>query len=370
MTYSPEVTPCVTESAIESQMTEHHIPALDAVRGGAALLVVFTHMGLLPRPFGALGVAIFFVLSGFLITWLLLRENGQTGSLSLKNFYIRRTLRIFPAFYVFWIVSVTAAILRGARVLWPEAWFSFFYLGDYFAALKLTAGAGTATIMGMTWSLGVEEKFYLLWPWVFRRFRTSSIMLLRVCVGTVLAVWLYRILVCLLLTVPRDYLRYAFESRIDNIMVGALAAVAVSFGRLPKLVETSARWSLAPLAGMIVLAGSTILEGHLQPSFHYMFGMTFDSFLIVIILLQLVALCGTTAWRLLETPFFRFFGQISYSLYLYHLPVIFTVTHFLGRLRYSARLVVELSSSIAVATASYQFIEKPFLRLKRRFEQT
>ena len=98
---------------IQSRIQGQHIPALDAVRGIAALMVVFTHMGLLPRQFGALGVAIFFVLSGFLITWLLLRENDQAGDVSLRNFYVRRTLRIFPAFYVFWAVSICATLLRG-----------------------------------------------------------------------------------------------------------------------------------------------------------------------------------------------------------------------------------------------------------------
>jgi hypothetical protein len=181
-------------------------------------MVVVTHMGLLPRQCGALGVATFFVLSGFLITWLLLRENDQSGNVSLRNFYVRRTLRIFPASHVFWAISICAALLRGAHVLWPEAWASFFYMGDYFAALAL--GAGTSTIMGITWSLGVEEKFYLIRPWVFPKFRNNASSLLRILCGTFLVVWLYRILACLFLNVPRDYLRYAVESRIDNIMVG------------------------------------------------------------------------------------------------------------------------------------------------------
>ena len=75
-----------TQQDIQSRIRGQHIPALDAVRGIAALMVVFTHMGLLPRQFGALGVAIFFVLSGFLITWLLLREDDQSGDVSLRNF--------------------------------------------------------------------------------------------------------------------------------------------------------------------------------------------------------------------------------------------------------------------------------------------
>ena len=250
---------------IQSRIQGQHIPALDALRGIAALMVVFTHMGLLPRQFGALGVAIFFVLSGFLITWLLLRENDQAGDVSLRNFYVRRTLRIFPAFYVFWAVSICAALLRRAQILWPEAWASFFYMGDYYAALALGAGAGTSTIMGITWSLGVEEKFYLIWPWVFRKFRNRATSLLRICLGTVLSVWLYRILVCLFLTVPRDYLRYAFESRLDNIMIGALAAVAVRYGVLPRQITAPARWRVAPMVGILLLIGSTLLGQHCRP---------------------------------------------------------------------------------------------------------
>src|SRR5262249_34331446 len=87
-----------------------NISALDAVRGVAALSVVIAHT-LGPRQLGSMAVAVFFVLSGFLITWLLVRESETTGKISLRDFYIRRTLRIFPAFYVFWIVCVVAAAL-------------------------------------------------------------------------------------------------------------------------------------------------------------------------------------------------------------------------------------------------------------------
>jgi len=365
----PVATSGETNQDIQARIKGQHIPALDAVRGIAALMVVVTHMDLLPRQFGALGVAIFFVLSGFLITWLLLRENDQTGDVSLRNFYVRRTLRIFPAFYVFWAVSILATSWRGARVLWPEAWASFFYMGDYYSALALGAGAGVSTIMGITWSLGVEEKFYLIWPWVFRKFRNTSTSLLRICLGTVLLVWLYRILVCLFLNVPRDYLRYSFESRIDNIMIGALAAVAVRFGVLPKQITAATRWRLAPMVGIAVLVASTLLEQHLPPAYHYVFGMTFDSVVIVIILLQLIIVSDRTGWRWLEMSGPRFFGKISYSLYLYHLPVLLTVGYFLSHYRYRFQLVADFVFSILLATLSYQLVEKPFLRLKRRFER-
>src|SRR5260370_37330524 len=97
-----------------------------------------------------MAVAIFFVLSGFLITWLLVRESDTTGQISLRDFDLRRVLRIFPAFHVFWVVCIGAALLTGIQIPRGEAWSSFFYVGDYYEALKHAPDG----IMGITWSLG------------------------------------------------------------------------------------------------------------------------------------------------------------------------------------------------------------------------
>ena len=235
----------------------------------------------------------------------------------------------------------------------------------------LFVGAGASAIMVNTWSLGVEEKFYLIWPWIFQKFRNVTAILLRICIGTVLLAWLYRVVVCLFLHPPPGYLQFAFESRLDNIMIGALAAVAVRASRLPKVLLISARWSCIPLAGITLLVGSTLLQWVLPSSFHYIVGMSFDSLVIVITLIQLITLSDRKEWRWLETPLLRFFGKISYSLYLYHLPVIFTVTYLVARYHYRWRvaLLSEFVFSIAFATLSYQLVERPFLRLKRRFER-
>ena len=124
-----------------------HLPALDAVRGIAACLVVFAHI-LGPLKLGATGVLIFFVLSGFLITWSPLRELERTGEISIHNFYVRRTLRIFPAFYVFWVVCVVVAHVTHASFSWAEAIASFFYMGDYYTAIH---PSHAHQIMGITW---------------------------------------------------------------------------------------------------------------------------------------------------------------------------------------------------------------------------
>src|SRR5262252_264954 len=114
-------------SDLKSKLSLSHIPALDGIRAIAVFLVIFYHFGFLWVP-GGLGVVIFFVLSGFLITWLLLKENEKYGDVSLKGFYQRRILRIFPAFYVYWTALVLLLLLKGKTVLWPHAISAFFYV--------------------------------------------------------------------------------------------------------------------------------------------------------------------------------------------------------------------------------------------------
>ncbi len=111
---------------------------------------------------GGLGVMMFFVLSGFLITWLLLIEGDKNGKISLTKFYMRRTLRIFPAFYFFWFCGISIYILRGHHIVWPEALSAFFYLSNYYYGIPL--GEADGSLFSHTWSLCVEEQFYLLWP--------------------------------------------------------------------------------------------------------------------------------------------------------------------------------------------------------------
>ena len=127
-------------------------------------MVVLTHAKLYEvYNLGAFAVNVFFVISGFLITLLLIGETERTEAVSLKHFYIRRTLRIFPAFYLSWAATLaTGYVLHKPYSVWePVA--TFFYMGDYFHALYRS----TDRLMGVAWSLGVEEKFYVLWPAVF-----------------------------------------------------------------------------------------------------------------------------------------------------------------------------------------------------------
>lgn len=139
-----------------------HLPSLDGIRAIAVFLVVFYHLGVPGIP-GGMGVLIFFVLSGFLITWLLLKEEERFGHISLKLFYARRTLRIFPAFYVYWFLIIGLSIISSRHIFRAQAVCSFFYISNYYQAIFGDPNTG----LSHTWSLGVEEQFYLVWPVTF-----------------------------------------------------------------------------------------------------------------------------------------------------------------------------------------------------------
>jgi peptidoglycan/LPS O-acetylase OafA/YrhL len=339
-----------------------NIPALDAVRGIAALMVVIAHT-IGPRQLGSMAVAIFFVLSGFLITWLLVKESDITGKISLRDFYIRRTLRIFPAFYVFWIVCVGAAVLRGVQIPWGEAWSSFFYLGDYNAAFRQATGG----IMGITWSLGVEEKFYLMWPFIFASLHRNPAKLLKLGCSLIVGIWLYRVVLSLTFSLPTDYLRYAFESRLDNILYGSVLALAFRRAKLDPILRAAQRVPLMPMALAGSLVGLTFLEESAGATYHYVFGMALDSTIIAVALIQLVHLAALHGWTWLDHPTLRFLGRISYSLYLYHIVVIATVYHYLPNLRLRWAYPLIFVGSVLMAYASYRLVEKPFLKLKDHF---
>jgi peptidoglycan/LPS O-acetylase OafA/YrhL len=357
------------DDSLASKLRGSHIPTLDGLRGCSAWLVVLAHLGLLPGAFGHLGVSIFFVLSGFLITSLLAGEAEKRGSVSLSQFYMRRTLRIFPAFYAFWICCILAFWLSHQPLNWPEATASFFYFGDYYNALRsLHPVTAVLPMMVLTWSLGVEEKFYLLWPFLFRRFRERMGVLIKIAFGGIVCALVYRVSVVVLAASPGDYLYYAFDARIDNLLFGCLLALVARR-------ETSARWQrvLAPhpasaLLTLSLVAGVTFAYGYVDGRYYMSAGLTLDAILITILFVQLISWSSHWMWSWLDSRPLRFFGGISYSLYLYHWVVLVLVQYFMHSYRWRFQAAVTALASVAVATLSARFIEEPFLRLKKRFQ--
>jgi peptidoglycan/LPS O-acetylase OafA/YrhL len=323
-----------------TNLSMREIPSLYGLRGAAAFAVVVYHYTLghgkfasvLPGPFA---VTLFFELSGLLITWLLLKEIGQRGTLDRRQFYLRRALRLFPVFYVVWIMCRLADPFAGS-------WATFFYMGDYYHALTQHYN-----ILTVGWSLGVEEKFYLLWPFLLARVERDR--LVKILFGVLIFEPIYRSTLTLL--GYRTYTWFAFDTHLDPIVLGCLIAIAAKDGWTPP------KWVSHPATPLCAL----ILVFALQSQSDAV------TYLLAVILVSV--LCRPPA--LLNHPLARYFGAISYSLYLSHdysREVLWP--RLLGSVHipyFALRFASQFLLAIILASALHYAIERPFLHLKDRF---
>lgn len=334
---------------------------LDGLRAIAIGLVVLLHASMMPgfpqnplllgvARIGGFGVTVFFVLSGFLITHLLLAEEKRTGTMSLSRFYLRRAFRILPAAYVYVAgVSIVAALV-GASLTAGEVASSMFFVRN------LTGGS---TLTAHFWSLAIEEQFYLIWP-----------VALWLCPARH-RFWL-TVLSCLVAPVWRQCNIEAFgavninwsraDLRYDALLMGACLAILRGDDLCALARKVIARHSAVVVVGSCVLVASSLsvetlgIPGWLQAA-----TPTFQHFLLAIITLGVVdgesrAVKSVLDWRPLVIV-----GQLSYSLYLWQ--QVFLVP---WRGNASIDVPIVLAAALLAAIASYLLIEKPTLRLRER----
>ena len=344
-----------------ANLAKSHIPSLDGLRAIAAFLVVFYHAGIEWAP-GGLGVLIFFVLSGFLITWLLLKEEEQSGAISLKLFYFRRSLRIFPAFYAYWLLFSAVSLLLHKRYDVAQAISAFFYVNNYYQALHGDPNTG----LSHTWSLGIEEQFYLLWPLLFMLLREARHRL-RFLIAAIVLLVLYREALIFLFHRDQGYIYEAFDTRADHLLMGCLLAVALRAGVWTGLWRRLCftPWlSVVPI-GLLVI--STALALRFGSTYRDAVAFVVDPLLVTVLIVQTIAHPSAGLGVALNWDWMRYLGTISYSVYLYQQLVVEPVRKLTARWPVVSMLATILAV-IAVASASYWIVERPFLRLKKRFE--
>jgi peptidoglycan/LPS O-acetylase OafA/YrhL len=306
----------------------------------------------------AIGVEVFFVLSGFLITWLLLEEYDATGTVSLRRFYTRRALRIFPAYYVY--LGVTAVALWLLPVGRPSGeWLAAVtYTHNYYRAVE-TMGPHPLYHL---WSLAAEEQFYLLWPvaLVFL-LRRGGRHLVQVALATVLVGVLgWRLLLIHGLDAPLGYVRFAFETRADTLAAGCLLAVGRGSDWY-RWIERRATWRAPIVTGLAILFATALLT---IPR-HYAWAHTANAALCSLLFVQVLSVAGTQSWRWLDSATMRHLGTLSYPLYLWHLWALM-----IGgavATEPASQFAVGIIFALVFATASYRFIERPALRLRDRW---
>jgi peptidoglycan/LPS O-acetylase OafA/YrhL len=364
-------------------------PGLNALRFFAALCVIISHIELIKGSFGfkhywnnvlifnlgGLGVYFFFVLSGFLITFLLLKEKEQAGAIRIRQFYLRRILRIWPLYYAICILG--------------------FFILPYFKAIAIPylredfqAHFGTNLVLyllilpnlafslyqavphiGQTWSIGVEEQFYLGWPWLIAKAKNVFRSLL-IVIGLIV---LLKVLVLLLGNFfgGQDWYpvlkRFVAMSKFECMAIGGIGAYFL-YTKNEKILRymCDGRLFWLSLLGIPLLIYFT--PAKIQDSIHLVYSVLF---LIIIMYIS-----GNTriAGRL-ETRYFSYLGKISYGIYMYHFIIIPIVMYLYNR---SGLELGELSCNLILYTAitgltilvsglSYALFEERFIRLKDRF---
>jgi peptidoglycan/LPS O-acetylase OafA/YrhL len=337
------------------------IPALDALRAFSVLLVMAYHFGF--QVPGGYGVVAFFVLSGFLITWLLLKEHESTGTISLRRFYMRRALRIFPAFYVYWFLLVGALLVTGREVPWGHAVSAFVYLSNYYNALLGDPNTG----FSHTWSLAIEEQFYLLWPAIFLFFMRDPGRMACRLIWLIAAVWGYRAVLAWGFEVDQGYIYAAFDTRFDALLVGCLAAVLLHRRRGERVVRWITSHPALPLVSLLAITLLVIDLPFDIPRRRDVFGFALVPPLIAILIIQTIGLQRSRWWSWLDHRALRFLGSISYPLYLYQQVTLHMVRDGLSMWPVVLQFAAACAFTVLVASCSYYVVERRFLRLKSRF---
>jgi peptidoglycan/LPS O-acetylase OafA/YrhL len=348
---------------LATNLQQKKIPSLDGLRAVAVIFVILNHLKVPYVPEGR-GVLTFFVLSGFLITWLLLKESEQQGGISIRDFYFRRVLRIFPAFYVFWIIYFSLLFIMNGVPSRGEFWDCFtalFYVRNYRFALS------SSTHMAHTWALSAEEQFYLLWPCLFAVLQFDLKKLTRVLIGAIAAVDIYRMILFFNFHVHESWLNYAFDCRIDHLLVGCLLAVLLKRGTLAQFwgFATSRVWySLVPF-GLIVASIALNFRYHL--AYRIAVGFVLDPILTAVLIVQVIAFGQSVLWGWLNSRVVRYLGQVSYSVYLYHVFANGVVTRLLGRKPTLLVVMAAIGLATILGSISYYLVEKKFLKMKSKF---
>ncbi|MGF7238354.1 MAG: acyltransferase family protein, partial [Frankia sp.] len=355
-----------------------HWPALDGLRAIAVLAVLLYHAGVTWLPGGLLGVDLFFVLSGFLITGLLLGEWNRSGRIDLARFWGRRARRLLPALLVL-LLAVCAyarfvASPTQAASLRDDGLATLFYVGNWRFALSHQGYFDTTAPSPLrhTWSLAVEEQFYLVWPLVVilvlglasrrapkkrRAPRPAARLLRRVAlVGAVGSAATAAVMSTAGVNDSRIY--YGTDTRSQALFVGAALAATLVLRGEP---TGRAKRAILATAGAVAMGAVLVVFATVggQSTGLYQGGFLALAVAVVVALASVVMLPASPLARALSVPPLRYVGRISYGLYLYHWPLFLTMTAGRTHLTGHALLGARFAATFVVAAVSARFVEQP-----------
>jgi peptidoglycan/LPS O-acetylase OafA/YrhL len=345
-----------------SHATEGRIPSLDGLRAISISFVLIGHLaGTQYFPLsreagkfwnlGELGVRVFFVISGFLITGLLLDEVARSGRIRLGRFFFRRTLRIFPPYYAYLLAMIAAAGLGYVQLAPNDTAHAMTYTSNYYAE--------RSWFVGHTWSLSVEEQFYLLWP--------AALVLagvgrgLWIAAAVVMLAPAIRLFEWFFVPAAAAGIGHRFETVADAIAVGCLLAMTRAVLHRMPLYMRALQSPAFVLVPVLAIAGALM---HDRPLINFAVAMTLTNICVALVIDWCVTFSEGRVGRVLNAAPLVFVGWISYSLYLWQQP-------FLNRASTSdvTSFPLNIALAVAFALASYFLIERPSLALRKFLEK-
>ena len=355
-----------------------YLPSIDSLRALAVLAVIIYHVDVNYLPGGFLGVDLFFVLSGYLISSLIIKEYRKTGSLNLYNFYIRRARRLLPAVYLMITVGLVVMVLFNEVLLrkshldaifgyiYSSNWWYIFHKLDYFDSF------GAQSPFKHLWSLAIEEQFYMIFPLLFllvnrkKKSKDGTYKLnknfLYVVLGLILVSLIAHILLFDINNISRIY--FGTDTRAFSLLVGVVGAILYPMERLHAKV-TPQQNMIYSVVSLVAIA--TLITVMIYTS-EYNTWLYRGGFLLVAILGLIVIISSgkqhTLMSRLLSFKPIVFIGKISYSLYLWHFPVLVLTTPIseIGNPNIIF-VILRVILTFILATASYVFVETPIRKL-------
>ena len=347
-----------------------YITGLDGIRAIAVIMVLAYHLKLALFKSGFLGVTVFFVLSGYLITGILISEVEEEGTIDLKNFWLRRIRRLVPAVMsmAVVIIFVSAVVNRViftkgckdflASVLGFNNWWQIFNKVSYFEA------AGVPSPFTHCWSLVIETQFYLIYPLILlgiyklakSRGEGRAKRGLLFAGVTLLLALISVILMIVLFDPQQDASRvyYGTDTRAFSLLFGALLAILWEYRMVPRRLSASVNMVLGSVSFAVLLVMTIAING--SSNFWYRGGQFFGTILTV---LMVYAVSGRKTWlsRFLSNPVLKWIGDRSYSIYLWHYPIILLISKGIKASWWIT--LIEIVLSVVLAELSYRFIETP-----------
>lgn len=334
-------------------------PSLDGLRAFSVLSVVICHISEDSLPGGWAGVDTFFVLSGYLITRLLAGELVASGKINYRQFYIRRALRLGPALVCLLAFVVLLVLYFRDINLLRAAALSLIYMMNWNRAF----GWFPPTLLGHTWSLSMEEQFYVLWPGLFSFVHKRRPILWLTLAFAVVTAW--RVILASAGADPeRTY--NGFDTHSDGLLLGCIIAL-LSRHRLGAVLSKGV---VIPVVGMLLIFRYLDVRTYFAETAGFLMSAIFAAWIILAL--------EHDSWlkKFLSAKPFVFTGRISYGWYLWHFPIIRLALYAMTRIHTSISEGTELIVvdgacfvlSYMVAVLSYRYVETPFLRLKKRYE--